>query len=70
MLEHTDLPDLARSMVPTRLVIAGAVDAAGRSRSPEEVRQEYGHATNVKVLPDPQWSPESILAGAATEDRA
>jgi hypothetical protein len=70
MLEHTDLPDLARSMAPTRLVIAGAVDAAGRRRSPEEVRQEYGHAANVRVLPDPQWSPESILTGAATEDRA
>ena len=31
-------------------------------RAPEEVRQEYGNAPNVQVLPDPQWSPESILA--------
>jgi dienelactone hydrolase len=61
-LEHTDLPDLAHSMAPTRLVLAGAVDAAGRKRAPEEVRQEYGDAPNVQVLPDPQWSPESILA--------
>jgi dienelactone hydrolase len=63
LLEHTDLPDLARSMAPTRLVLAGAVDAAGRKRAPEEVRQEYGNSPNVQVLPDPQWSPESILAG-------
>ena len=62
LLEHTDLPDLARSMAPTRLVLAGAVDAAGRRRAPGEVRQEYGNAPNVQVLPDPQWSPESILA--------
>ena len=62
LLEHTDLPDLARSMAPTRLVLAGAVDAAGRKRAPEEVRQEYGNAPNVQVLPDPRWSPESILA--------
>jgi dienelactone hydrolase len=61
-LEHTDLPDLARSMAPTRLVLAGAVDAAGRKRPPEEVRQEYGNAPNVRVLPDPRWSPESLLA--------
>jgi hypothetical protein len=49
-------------MDPTRLVLAGAVDAAGRKRAPEEVRQEYGDAPNVQVVPDPQWSPESILA--------
>ena len=61
-LEHTDLPDLARSMAPARLVLAGAVDAAGRKRDPEEVRQEYGNAPNIRVLPDPQWGPESILA--------
>src|SRR6516164_3098982 len=61
-LEHTDLPELARSMDPTRLVLAGAVDAAGRKRSPEEVRQEYSNAPNVQVLPDPQWSAQSILA--------
>jgi dienelactone hydrolase len=61
-LEHTDLPDLARSMAPTRLVLAGAVDAAGRKRASEEVRQEYVNEPNVQVLPDPQWSPESILA--------
>jgi dienelactone hydrolase len=61
-LEHIDLPDLASSMAPTRLVLAGAVDAAGRKRAPEEVRQEYGNAPNVQVLPDPQWSPESVLA--------
>ena len=29
---------------------------------PEEVRQEYGNAPNIRVLPDPQWRPESILA--------
>jgi dienelactone hydrolase len=62
LLEHTDLPDLARSMAPTRLVLAGAVDAAGRRRAPGEVRQEYGTAPNIQILPDPQWSPESILA--------
>jgi hypothetical protein len=61
-LEHTDLPDVARSMAPRRLVLAGTVDAAGRKRAPEVVRQEYGNAPNVQVLPDPQWSPESILA--------
>jgi dienelactone hydrolase len=64
-LEHIDLPELARSMGRTRLVLAGAVDAAGRKRASEAVRQEYGNAPNARVLPDPQWSPESILANLA-----
>jgi hypothetical protein len=65
LLEHMDLPDLASSMAPTRLVLAGAVDAAGQRLAPREVSQEYGNAANVKVLPDPEWSPESILGSLA-----
>jgi hypothetical protein len=57
-----DLPELARSMAPTRLVLAGAVDAGRRTRPPEEVRNEYGNAPNVRVLPDCPRSPEAILA--------
>ena len=49
-------------MAPTRLVLAGAVDAAGQKLAPEEVRQEYGNAPTVRVLPDAQWGSESILA--------
>jgi hypothetical protein len=62
LLEHTDLPDLARAMAPTHLVLAGTVDAAGRKLAPEAVRKEYGSAANIQVLPDAQWSAESVLA--------
>jgi cephalosporin-C deacetylase-like acetyl esterase len=61
-LEHTDLPELAASMAPTRLVLAGVVDAAGRTQTPEAVHQEYGNAPNVRALAGAQWNPESILA--------
>ncbi|MDE3167977.1 MAG: acetylxylan esterase, partial [Acidobacteriota bacterium] len=30
-LRHTDLPEIARSMAPRRVIVAGAVDAAGRA---------------------------------------
>jgi dienelactone hydrolase len=60
-LEHTDLPDLARALTSTRLVLAGTVDAAGRKLAPEAVRQEYGDSPNVHVLRDPLWTPESLL---------
>src|SRR5262249_16866846 len=66
-LEHADLPDLARSIARTRLVLAGAVDAAGRRRTLDEVRQEYGNAPGVRVLADPQWSTESIVAALDPE---
>jgi hypothetical protein len=35
LLLHTDLPELAASMVPRRVVLAGAVDGAGRGMVPE-----------------------------------
>ena len=64
-LEHTDLPEMARSIAPRSLVLAGAVDGAGRRRPIEEVRREYGNAPNVQVLEDPQWGVESIVATLA-----
>ena len=45
------------------------MDAAGRRRPAEEIRHDYGDAANVNVLPDPQWSPEAILAGLAGPGR-
>jgi hypothetical protein len=34
----------------------------GRRLAPEAIREEYAGAPNVQILPDPQWSPENILA--------
>jgi hypothetical protein len=65
LLEHTDLPEIVRSLAQTRVVLAGAVDAGARRLPPPDVREEYQGASNVEVLPEPLWSPESILAGRA-----
>jgi dienelactone hydrolase len=62
LLLHTDLPELARAMAPRRVTLAGAADGAGRKLAPEAVRQEYGAAANVTLLPDARWDPESILS--------
>ena len=63
LLLHTDLPELAASLAPRRVVIAGAVDGAGKTMAPEDVRKQYADASHVEVLPDALWSPASILGG-------
>jgi len=60
VLRHTDLPGLAAAIAPRRVVLAGAVDAAGRKLPVAEVRGEYG-AANVDVRPDAVWSAEAFL---------
>ena len=61
LLAHTDLPELAASMAPRRVILAGAVDGAGRRMAAEDVRKLYPDAAHVEVLPDALWEPESIL---------
>jgi dienelactone hydrolase len=63
LLLHTDLPDLAASLAPRRIVLAGAVDGAGREMAPEDVRKRYTGA-HVKVLADPLWDPANIMEAA------
>jgi hypothetical protein len=63
LLLHTDLPKLAASLAPRRVVIAGAVDGAGRRMAPEDVRKQYAGASHVEVLPDELWNPTNILGG-------
>jgi dienelactone hydrolase len=61
LLLHTDLPELAASLAPRRVVLAGAVDGAGRKLAPDDVRKHYNGAAHVEVLPDALWDPASIL---------
>ena len=60
LLLHTDLPELAASMAPRRVVLAGAVDGAGHRLAPDEVRKHYS-AAHVEVLPDALWDSPGIL---------
>lgn len=54
-LGRTDLPQLAASLAPRKVWLAGTVDAAGKRMNPEAVRSAYASAPNVEVLPDPSW---------------
>jgi dienelactone hydrolase len=61
LLLHTDLPELVASMAPRRVVLAGAVDGAGRKLEMNDVRRQYAAATNIETLPDEEWDSASIL---------
>jgi hypothetical protein len=62
LLNHTDLPRLAAQLAPRRVIVAGAVDAAGRRMDLAAVKQIYAGAANAEVRAEPGWSAEGIMA--------
>jgi hypothetical protein len=60
VLHHTDLPQLAASIAPRKVTLAGAVDAAGRPMDAAVVRRHYERALNVEILPEARWDAESL----------
>ena len=61
LLLHADLPDLASAIAPRRMVLAGAVDAAGVRLPAADVHAEYRNAANVEVRSEALFTVESIL---------
>jgi hypothetical protein len=59
VLAHTDLPQLAASIAPRRVVLSGAVDAAGNRASAAAVQALYA-SPNVKIEPEYQWTAEAL----------
>ena len=62
LLAHTDLPELTVSLAPRRVTFAGAIDGAGERLAVEAVRAEFPSTSNIRVLPEPAWSPADILS--------
>ncbi|MBI4875216.1 MAG: acetylxylan esterase [Acidobacteria bacterium] len=61
LLNHTDLPELAARLTPRRVVLAGAVDAAGRRMEASALRAVHSAASNVEVRAEQSWSAEDLL---------
>lgn len=59
LLRHTDLPETAASVAPRRVILAGAIDAAGKRVAPADVTRLYS-AANVEVLSEASWSVEAL----------
>ncbi|HEY3439344.1 MAG TPA: acetylxylan esterase [Paludibaculum sp.] len=60
VLTQTDLPFLATALAPRRLVIAGAVDARGRTLDAKVVRASYGEGIDVRSTAE--WSVAALSA--------
>jgi len=59
MLLHTDLPEVAASLAPRRICLAGAVDAAGAVLAVTAVRTIYP-GPHIVVQPGAKWDVEAL----------
>lgn len=64
LLLHTDLPDVTASLAPRRVVIAGAINAAGKRLDAAEVRRIYSSASHVEVRPETEWTASALRIAA------
>jgi dienelactone hydrolase len=60
VLSHTDLPEVTAQSRASRVVIAGAVDAAGQRVPVDEVRRLYQQVRHLDVKPQPGWTVEAL----------
>jgi dienelactone hydrolase len=60
ILQHTDLPQIASSLAPRRVVLANVVNGANRPMPVEEVRRAYV-SPNIEVQDKPAWEFSELL---------
>lgn len=60
MLLHTDLPEIAASMAPRRVCLAGTVNAAGDTLEAAAVRQIY-RGEHIVLRPEAKWDAEALV---------
>jgi pimeloyl-ACP methyl ester carboxylesterase len=65
LLNHTDLPEVAASVAPRRITLAGFVDAKGFTMPVDAVRAHYKSASekgNLLVREHAEWSVEALIS--------
>lgn len=67
LLHHTDLPAITKSVAPTIVTVAGAVDGAGARVPLERLRQELSLSSHIELRAEAGWTPESILQSRAVQ---
>ncbi len=67
ILNHTDLPQIAASIAPRRVTLAGSTDAKGFSIAPDDIRAVYASADqkgNLSIREHAHWSVETLTSFA------
>jgi dienelactone hydrolase len=65
ILNHTDLPEIAASIAPRTVCLAGLTDAQGRAMDPAVIRAVYGSALkagHLQIAANPDWSVRKLLS--------
>lgn len=60
MLTVCDLPDVAASVSPRKVIMAGALNGAGTRMSSDALRSVYGGASNVEIQNEANWDLEAL----------
>ena len=61
ILLHTDLPEIAASLAPRRVCLAGTVSGAGDTLDVAAVRAVYGSREHLTFHPEARWDQEALL---------
>jgi len=61
ILLHTDLPEVAASIAPRTVILAGATAPDGTTLDAESVRKAYGSGAGIRVLAEAKWDLETFL---------
>jgi hypothetical protein len=65
-LNHTDLPEIAASLAPRKVTLAGPVDANDRAMDLDEARAIYAAAEkagHLSVVKGARWSARTLMSG-------
>jgi hypothetical protein len=61
-LQYADLPAVAKSIAPRKIILAGTVDGAGRKMPVSEVRKLYPDTGHIEVVEDALWDADRIAS--------
>lgn len=62
LLQSTDLPEVAASIAPRKIRLAGPIDAKGSPVDRQTTQRVYANATNLEFHPAAAWTPEILGA--------
>jgi len=63
ILRHTDLPEIAASLAPRRVCLAGTLNAAGKTMDVSAVLAVYGEHRHIVVRREATWDLAALVEG-------